>query len=177
MKILVLLLVTAAASAANAKLPKSDWTLNQGKLTYNVSYPVKDVSADSTSVKGKGRCAGGTCQFLVAVPVKSFMSGDGNRDNHMLEVTKGALHPMVTVRVTFAENFSDHKADAKVDINFAGKSHTYEHLPITIKISDKQVSTTGRVPLVLSDFAIERPSLLAVKVQDAAPVDFELSWN
>ena len=40
--------------------------------------------------KGKGVCKDGQCDFLLAVPVKSFDSGDTNRDLHMLQVTRGA---------------------------------------------------------------------------------------
>ena len=50
----------------------------------------------SHSARGKGICHAGECDFLIAVPVKSFDSGDSNRDLHMLQVTRGAEFPMVT---------------------------------------------------------------------------------
>ena len=53
----------------------------------------------SHAARGKGVCQAGQCDFLIAVPVKSFDSGDSNRDLHMLQVSRGGQFPMVTVRV------------------------------------------------------------------------------
>jgi hypothetical protein len=57
----------------------------------------------SHAAKGKGVCHAGQCDFLIAVPVKSFDSGDSNRDLHMLQVTRGGEFPMVIVRTQLPE--------------------------------------------------------------------------
>jgi hypothetical protein len=46
------------------------------------------------------------CDFLIAVPVKSFDSGNSNRDLHMLQVTRGGQFPMITVRTRLPEDTS-----------------------------------------------------------------------
>ena len=86
-------------SSAFAKLSKTEWSLDSGTLTYHGVFPLKKFDGVSKSAKGKGRCEKGQCHFLVAVPVKTFDSGDSNRDSHMLEVTKAATYPMVAVEV------------------------------------------------------------------------------
>jgi hypothetical protein len=43
---------------------------------------------------------------LIAVPVKSFDSGDSNRDLHMLQVTRGAQFPLVTVRTRLPDELN-----------------------------------------------------------------------
>lgn len=160
-----------------AKLPKTNWQIDSGKLSYHVNYPLKKVEGSSQTVRGKGSCAGGKCQFLVAVPVKSFESGDGNRDNHMLEVTKAASFPMTTVKVSFDEPIQGTPLDATLTVTFAGKTHIYEHVKIETLINEMNVVTKGTVPLILSDFDVERPSLLAVKIDDSAPVSFDIKWH
>jgi hypothetical protein len=176
MKYLVPVFSIVISLPALAKLPKDDWEIKGGKLSYHVNYPLKKVVGTSENVKGKGHCSEKSCEFLVAVPVKTFESGDGNRDNHMLEVTKAALNPMIAAKVSFAIGTTDGAIDARAEVQFAGKSHTYEHIRVNASINGDRAVTTGRIPLLLSDFAVERPSLLTVKIDDAAPVDFELTW-
>ncbi|MGE0763710.1 MAG: YceI family protein [Bdellovibrionales bacterium] len=168
--------LSAFTQLAAAKLPKADWQIKSGTLTYHVHYPVKNFVGTAKNVKGKGKCEAGHCHFLIAVPVKDFTSGDGNRDNHMLEVTKGATFTMVTVRVQFAENDSLEKLEAKAVVEFAGQTHIYEKLPIKVTIAGAEAVTQGQVPLKLSHFGVERPSLFAVEIDDLVPVDFELHW-
>ena len=93
-----LLLALPALAAAD-----SQWVLDQSTLTYHVSHPLHQVEGVSHAAKGKGVCHAGQCDFLIAVPVKSFDSGDSNRDLHMLQVTRGAQFPIVTVRTRLPE--------------------------------------------------------------------------
>lgn len=177
MRFLLLFMLTLATNSVFAKLSKSNWEIQSGTLTYHVSYPLKSVEGISKNVRGKGRCDSNTCTFLVAVPVKSFESGDGNRDNHMLEVTKAALNPMLTVKARFSEELTDESFDMNLEVTFAGKTHTYEHVKVKAQLGENEAVTRGVIPLMLSDFGIERPSLLTVKIDDSTPVDFELKWR
>ena len=58
-----------------------------------MSHPMHEVDGTSHAARGKGICHAGQCDFLIAAPVKSFDSGDTNRDLHMLEATRGASFP------------------------------------------------------------------------------------
>jgi len=81
----------------------SQWMLEQSTLTYHMSHPMHEVNGVSRAAKGKGTCHAGRCDFLIAAPVRSFDSGDSNRDLHMVEATRGAQFPMVVVRTQFPE--------------------------------------------------------------------------
>jgi hypothetical protein len=168
-----LMILASLFLSAHAKLAVENWQIKSGSLNYHVSFPIKDIDGVSENVKGKGHCAEKICEFLVAAPVNSFVSGDGNRDNHMLEVTRAAMNPMIVVKVTFVNADS---VEAKAEVQFAGKSHTYEHIQISPRIKNGEIKTSGRVPLKLSDFDVDRPSLLTVKIEDTVPVDFDLNW-
>lgn len=161
---------------AQADIQKSDWVLSKGKLTYHVNFPLKSVEGVSENVKGKGHCEGQVCEFLMGTPVKSFESGDGNRDNHMLEVTKAALYPMITARLKLPKSSSLDSFTSPVEINFGGQVHTYQ---VTMKSRSDGASqvVSGHIPMKLSDFKIERPALLTVKIDDEVPVDFEMKWE
>ncbi len=81
----------------------TQWILEQSTLTYHVSHPLHQTEGVSHAAKGKGVCHAGQCDFLIAVPVKSFDSGDSNRDLHMLQATRGAQFPLVVVRTRLPE--------------------------------------------------------------------------
>src|SRR6202049_1491086 len=97
--LIVVLLATLPLFAA----ADSQWILQQCTLTYHVSHPLHQSEGVSHGAKGKGVCHSGQCEFLIAAPVKSFDSGDSNRDLHMIEDVRGAQFPMVVVRTHFPE--------------------------------------------------------------------------
>jgi hypothetical protein len=89
--VLIALLLLASPTLAQSD---SDWVLEQSTFTYHVSHPLHQVEGVSHAARGKGVCHAGRCDFLIAVPVKSFDSGDSNRDLHMFQVVRGGQFPM-----------------------------------------------------------------------------------
>src|SRR5579863_4786675 len=86
-KILLLLFLLHALPSLFAA--DHQWVLKQSTVTYHVSHPLHQTDGVSHAARGKGICHEGQCDFLIAVTVKSFDSGDSNRDLHMIQVTKG----------------------------------------------------------------------------------------
>jgi len=79
---------------------------------------------------GKGVCHAGECDFLIAVAVKSFDTGDSNRDLHMQQVTKAGQFPLVTVRTQLPETLSGAATiSADLEIEFAGQKVQYKQVP------------------------------------------------
>jgi len=102
----------------------------QSRLTYHVSHPLHQVDGVSHAARGKGVCHAGQCDFLIAVPVKSFDSGDSNRDLHMLQVTRGGEFPMVIVRTSLPEDASESTTiQADLEVQFAGQTAKYKQVP------------------------------------------------
>ena len=121
----ILLLIPISASA------DSQWVLEKSTLTYHVSHPLHEVEGVSHEARGKGVCHADQCDFLIAVPVKSFDSGDSNRDLHMLQVTRGDRFPLVSVRTRLPEATSTSTTiHADVEIQFAGESATFKQLAL-----------------------------------------------
>jgi hypothetical protein len=153
------------------------WVLKQSTLTYHVSHPLHQTDGVSHAARGKGICHDGQCDFLIAVPVKSFDSGDSNRDLHMIQVTRGAQFPMVTVRTRLPEsdaNSSTIKAD--LDIEFAGQTAHYQQVPLEMTTQGNEKHITGAIPATLKDFKIEPPSLLTMPVKNEIPVKVDMVW-
>src|SRR6266576_2457805 len=122
------------------------WVLEQSTLTYHVSHPLHQTEGVSHAARGKGVCHAGQCDFLIAVPVKTFDSGDSNRDLHMLQVTRGAQFPMVMVRTRLPE--SDSKSAtiyADLEIQFAGQTAHYKQVPFQLTVEGSNSNITGPI--------------------------------
>jgi hypothetical protein len=159
-------------------LADSQWVLEQSTLTYHVSHPLHQTDGVSHAARGKGVCHAGQCDFLIAAPVKSFDSGDSNRDLHMLQVTRGAQFPMVSVRTRLPETASA-SATIHVDleIQFAGQTVQYKQVLLQLATQGNQIRISGTIPATLSDFKIDPPSLLAVPVKNEIPVRVDMTWR
>jgi YceI-like domain len=168
-----LLLALPAFGAAD-----SQWVLEQCTLTYHVSHPLHQSEGVSHAARGKGVCHDGQCDFLIAVAVKSFDSGDSNRDLHMIQVTRGAQFPMVTVRTRLPETASTSATvHADLEIQFAGQTVQYKQIAFELTTQGNQTRISGTIPATLSDFKIDPPTLLAMPVKNEIPVRVDMTWR
>jgi hypothetical protein len=172
------LLIALLFLALSAFAADQQWTLEKSTLTYHASHPLHTSEGVSHGARGKGVCSAGDCQFLIAVPVKTFDSGDSNRDLHMLQATRGAEYPMVTVRTHLAESdLASANIHLDLEIEFAGKTAQYKQVPFQVTTSGSTAQLTGTIPARLSDFQIEAPSLLTVPIKNDIPVRVEMTWK
>jgi hypothetical protein len=156
----------------------SQWVLEQSTLTYHVSHPLHDTDGVSHAARGKGVCHAGQCDFLIAVPVKSFDSGDSNRDLHMLQVTRGGEFPIVTVRTRLPEEASASTTiHADLEIQFAGQTAAYAQVPFERVTQKNETRISGTIPATLAAFKIDPPSLFAITVKNEMPVRVEMTWR
>ena len=174
---LLALAVLFASHSALAQ-PDSTWVADQSTLTYHMSHPMHEVDGVSHAARGKGFCHAGWCDFLIAVPVKSFDSGDTNRDLHMIEATRGAQFPMIVVRAHFQQAESAQQwVHADLEVQFAGNTVHYAKVPFERTQQGSEVRITGTIPLACSDFKIDRPSFLTVPIKNEIPVRVDMSWH
>lgn len=172
-----------AAAFLLAALPafakgNSQWVLVKSTLTYHMTHPLHQVNGISHAAKGKGICQGGHCTFLIAAPVKSFNSGDSNRDLHMLEATHGAVYPMVVVHATFPQSqLSASTIYADLEVQFAGHTAHYTHVAFKRSSRGTEMHVTGTVPSTCSDFKIVRPSFLGIPIKNQIPVHVDTLWR
>jgi len=168
-----LLLIFARVAPAD-----SQWLLEQSTLTYHVSHTLHQSEGITHAAKGKGVCQAGQCDFLIAVPVKSFDSGDSNRDLHMLQVTRGGQFPMIVVRTRLPEEAPTSSAIlADLEIQFAGQTVQYKQVAFQYLVQGSDTLITGTIPLKLTDFKIDPPTLLAIPVKNEVPVRVEMKWR
>ena len=154
------------------------WILEQATLTYHVSHPLHQVDGVSHAARGKGVCHAGQCDFLIAAPLKSFDSGDSNRDLHMLQVTRGGQFPMVIVRTRLPDDSSTSATiHADLEVEFAGQTARYAQVAFQQVTQGNETRISGTIPATLSDFHIDPPSLLTIPVKNEISVRVETTWQ
>jgi hypothetical protein len=174
-KILIVLAIPLLSLAAAAE---SQWVLQQSTLSYSGSHPLHHFEGVSHAARGKGICQGGECQFLIAAPVNSFNSGDSNRDLHMLQVTRGAEYPMVSVRTQLPEaEIKPGTVHADLQVQFAGQTATFKQVPLQLSTEGKDIHLSGTIPATLSDFKIPPPTLLTIPMKNEIPVHVDMVWS
>lgn len=157
---------------------ESNWVLEQSTLTYSMTHPIHHVEGTSRAARGKGVCHAGECDFLIAAPVKSFDSGDSNRDLHMLQATRGAQFPMVVVRTQLPEAATTSATIyADLEVQFAGQTAHYKHVSFQRVEKGNEVRISGTIPATCSDFKITPPSFLTVPIKNEIPVHVDMTWR
>ena len=174
-KVLIALLFFALPTLAQTD---QQWVLAQSTLTYHVSHPLHQVEAVSHEARGKGVCHQGQCDFLIAVAVKSFDSGDSNRDLHMLQAVRGAEFPLVTVRTRLPEDTPvPGIVHADLEVQFSGQTAEYKQVPLQLAKDGENIRIAGTIPATVSDFKISPPSLLAMPIKNEIPVRLDMTWH
>lgn len=156
----------------------SQWTLDNSTLTYHITHPLHQVAGTSHAARGKGICHAGQCDFLIAAPVKTFDSGDSNRDLHMLQVTRGAEFPIVSVRLHLPESVTNAPTiTCDIEIQFAGQTAHYRNITFQQTIQGTEHHIKGTIPATVSDFKITPPSFFTVPIKNEMPIDVDLTWH
>jgi hypothetical protein len=170
----LVLLMLAASTAFGAD---QTWVLKQSTLIYHVSHPLHQTDGVSHAARGKAICHDRQCDFLIAVPVKTFDSGDTNRDLHMIQASRGAEFPMVTVRTRLPESAATSATiKADLEIQFAGQTVHYQQVPFEVTTEGADKHIVGTIPATLTDFKIPPPSLLTMPVKNEIPVHVDMIW-
>jgi hypothetical protein len=93
----------------------------------------------------------------------------------MLQVTRGAQFPLVSVRCRVPEEAAALPAvDVDLEIEFAGQAHTYRRVPFRQARRGDGIHITGIIPATLSDFKIEPPTLFTLPTKNEIPIRVEL---
>lgn len=111
--------------------------------------------------------------IAVSIKVASFDSDNNNRDSHAMETLEGIKYPNVTFTSSDVKAEDAGALTAKGTLTFHGVAK-----PVTLQATRKEASgkmtLTGEFPVTMSDYKIERPSLMGMKTEDGMMLRFNV---
>ncbi len=146
----------------------------ESTLTYGMVHPMHKFSGVSRDFKCEVDLSADTVssKIRVVAPIKTFDTGNASRDSHAMEMTNALKWPNVTFASTLVK---PEGAGYRVagDLTFHGQTRPVDFL-VTPKNVDGKVEITGGFTVTLTEFGVERPSLLFVPVEDKLTISFDL---
>ena len=153
----------------------NEYTIKAGEITYYGYHFLHDWQGKSNQINSNFTFDSSLENFngFISIPIKSFDSGNTNRDSNMLVYCKGIKYPDILFRPKKII-----KNDKLVTVNgmleFAGN---IQDLTISVNIkatSDSSFTAKGKFNILLSKFDIDRPSLLFTEIDDKISIDYTI---
>jgi polyisoprenoid-binding protein YceI len=164
LSIIFFLLISLTVSAQ----PKKYEAVKQDSfITYKLTHPLHEVEGTSRSAVCLIYADAQKKEIknvLVEVPVESFNSGNSNRDSHAMEVINAISIPYAKFLST---NVAQNRDSLKIlgKLTFHGITRDIVVNAVTDWSSDKLI-VNGSFDISLTEFHVERPSLLLIPVND-----------
>jgi polyisoprenoid-binding protein YceI len=168
---------TGAAHAV-AQVKTIETADTSSTLTYRLTHPLHEIEATSREVRyrvdidtAKHEIKG----VSATVDVMTFNSGNSNRDSHAMEVADALTYP----EAGFASSAVTRNGDSisvagKVTFHGVTKDATMRGV---VGWSPEKLNVRGGFSLSLTEFGIERPSLLMIPVSDTLRFELDATFK
>jgi len=179
MKTLLIYFTTLLITSA---FPVDKTTLKADKAYSSITYHCVHSLHEWTGVNKSINCvmiyvdATNTIEKVaMSGKVADFDSGNPNRDAHSLEVLEGIQYPNVTFSSTgIAANGINLKVTGNLTFHNVNKPITFDAVR---EDKDKQISVKGSFSILLSDYKIDRPSFMLMKMEDKMDLSFVMIFH
>jgi polyisoprenoid-binding protein YceI len=169
-----LMVVTATLSSRIQAQTKFYSDKKASYIEYAMKHPLHSwtgKSSDFTSVIVADETKTKISQVAVSVKISSFDSKNANRDSHTIEATDAIKYPSITFASSSITQAGD-KLTVTGALTFHGVTHT-----ITFEATEKKVGSSvevsGAFSVNMTDYKIERPSLMGFPTEDEIKLDFK----
>jgi polyisoprenoid-binding protein YceI len=107
--------------------------------------------------------------------VADFDSGNPSRDAHSLEVLEGIQYPNITFSsISIVANGNNLKVTGNLIFHNVTKLITFVAVR---EDKDKQITVTGSLSILLSDYKIDTPSFMLIKMEDKMDLSFNMVFH
>ena len=156
-------------------LNASNYIVEKSRITYLGDHYLHKWEGSTSDITGNVFYDERTKQYncSVSVPLSTFSSGNDSRDSNMLIYCKAFDFPNIIFESTSIKE-NDNSLDIEGIVEFAGKKKKINSIAQLNDLQDNQFSVEGEFEILLSDFEIERPSLLFVKMEDLVVIKYSI---
>lgn len=173
---LSLILISLVSKAQEKKKIEADKKTSY--MQYAMKHPMHKWDAKSTANKCLIVYNDKTSAIeavAVLVPVKSFDSGNSNRDSHALEVLEALKFPNVTFSASNIQE-ANNQLTIKGNLTFHGVTKPVE-LKAKKTASGNILKIEGKFDINMKDYGIEPPGLLGVRADEKINLSFNMVFN
>ena len=109
----------------------------------------------------------------ISVPLSTFSSGNDNRDSNMLVYCRAFDFPNINFQSTSIKvNESTLEIEGKIE--FAGEEKEIKTNAKLNSLDNNLFAIEGELDILLSEFKVERPSLLFVEIEDLVKIKYSI---
>ena len=146
----------------------------ESRIIYTLKHPMHRVEGISREFECTVDLGDDTARVSIRVKaaVLSFNSGNSNRDGHALETLEAFKYPFVEFAADSVRREGE-KHRVFGQLTFHGVKRALD-FPVSHHADKDRVHVMGRFFVRLSDFKVERPSLMFLRTEDTLRVDIHV---
>ena len=156
-------------------LNASSFRVENSLITYFGVHYLHKWEGSTSDVKGVVSYDKNIDQYecSISVPLNTFSSGNDNRDSNMLVYCKAFDFPNINFQSTSIKvNESTLEIEGKIE--FAGEEKEIKTNAKLNSLDNNLFAIEGELDILLSEFKVERPSLLFVEIEDLVKIKYSI---
>lgn len=174
MRIISLLLVLTTFNLSSQEIKRVD--SEKSFINYTGKHFLHKWSAENKNISGLIQIDGESISNIgIVAKVSDFKSGNSNLDSNSLRVLDALQFPNVIYKSTLV-NQEDGQIRFEGVMNFHGIEKDFI-ISAEITHLNEITQLSGKFIVSLTDFLVERPSLLTRKINDEINLEFELFFK
>lgn len=156
-------------------LNASSFRVENSLITYFGVHYLHKWEGSTSDVKGVVSYDKNIDQYecSISVPLSTFSSGNDNRDSNMLVYCRAFDFPNINFQSTSIKvNESTLEIEGKIE--FAGEEKEIKTNAKLNSLDSNLFTIEGELDILLSEFKVERPSLLFVEIEDLVKLKYSI---
>ena len=153
----------------------SSFRVENSLITYFGVHYLHKWEGSTSDVKGVVSYDKNIDQYecSISVPLSTFSSGNDNRDSNMLVYCRSFDFPNINFQSTSIKvNESTLEIEGKIE--FAGEEKEIKTNAKLNRLDNNLFAIEGELDILLSEFKVERPSLLFVEIEDLVKIKYSI---
>ncbi len=172
-----LLLFVSLPLMAESKLVKKEITFTASHPFKKIPGNCKEITVKSFKVNLSDKGITLLEPAIVEVPVTGMITGNSNRDSHMLEVLEYPEFKFVEGRVnSIVSTDQENKFLIKGTLKIKGVEKPFESMAQLNKNGGSTI-LVGDFKIMLPDYNVEPPDLLLIRVNDEVSIHYEFTFQ
>ncbi len=174
MRIIAVLLILASSNLISQEIKRVD--SERSSISYSGKHFLHNWSAENKNISGLIQIDNESISNIgIVAKVSDFKSGNSSLDSNSLRVLDALQFPNVIYKST-SVNQEDGQIRFEGVMNFHGIEKDFS-ISAEITHLNEITQLSGKFIVSLTDFLVERPSLLTRKINDEINLEFELFFK